>query len=331
MWDNEFIGRYLPILHELTDMKHPFHFDPTYGYNRDTLLAIRPPTAPEDMDAFWEQTFQEASQVPPSITQRPLATSHKKYRFTAVQFDSWGGWRIGAWLMVPREGEVRRTAVMGHGYGGRGEPDTALPLAETAVLFPCAPGFNLSARADTPDEALTHVLHGIESRESYILRPCVASLWAAATVLQTLFPQAEALFYLGNSFGGGLGALALPWDKRFERAWLGLPTFGHHPIRLQCPCVGSGEAVRLYAQAHPEVREVLAYYDAAVAAQKINIPVLVSPALFDPAVPPPGQFAVANALPQKELFIREVGHFEEEESLAEARRFYRVLKRWFGS
>ena len=51
-------------------------------------------------------------------------------------------------------------------------------------------------------------------------------------------------WYLGISFGGGIGALALPWDERFHRAHLNVPSFGHHPLRLGMPCVGSGEAVR---------------------------------------------------------------------------------------
>lgn len=310
-------------------IQHPFHFDPTYGYDRAALRAVQPPAALDDFALFWEQTFQETMALALNIKQRPLAMTHKKYKFSYIEYDTLGEWRIGAWLMVPHDGEVTRTAVMGHGYGGRGEPDTALPLENTAVLFPCAPGFSLSARADTPDEAMGHVVHGIESRETYILRPCVAMIWSAASVLQTLFPAAERLFYLGNSFGGGLGALALAWDGRFERAWLGLPTFGHHPIRLQCECVGSGEAVRRYALVHPEVREVLTYYDAAVAAQLIEMPVLVSPAVFDPAVPPPGQFAVANALRNKQLLALDAGHYEPAESFRESRRLYEALRDWF--
>ena len=69
-----------------------------------------------------------------------------------------------------------------------------------------------------------------------------------------------------------------------------MPTFGHHPLRVECPCQGSGNAVREYLQARPEVMDVLQYYDAATAAGYIESPTLVSPALFDPKVPPPGQF-----------------------------------------
>ena len=88
----------------------------------------------------------------------------------------------------------------------------------------------------------------------------------------------------------------LPWDRRFKRAHLSVPTFGHHPLRLQWPCTGSGESTRRYVQQHPEALEVLRYYDAATAATLVEIPTLTHAALFDPAVIPPGQFAVANSL-----------------------------------
>jgi cephalosporin-C deacetylase len=163
--------------------------------------------------------------------------------------------------------------------------------------FPVCARLRFVGIARHSHNAAEHVVFGIVSRQTYILRACVASLWQAATVLSKLHPAvATNLNYSGESFGGGLGALMLPWDERFRRAHLVVPTFGHHPLRLQCPCAGSGEAVRqLYAR-QPGILDVLRYYDAAVAAQRITIPTLCMPALFDPAVPPPGQFAVANAL-----------------------------------
>ena len=73
------------------------------------------------------------------------------------------------------------------------------------------------------------------------------------------------------SFGGGVGALALPWDDRFGAAHLNLPSFGHYPLRLTMPCIGSGEAVRRYHAEHPDVLDVLRYFDAATAATRIEI------------------------------------------------------------
>jgi len=189
------------------------------------------------------------------------------------------------------------------------------------MIMPDAPGFNLSARADVPAECMGHVVHGIESRETYLIRFCVAGIWAAVSALIESCPQAAGrVTYWGGSFGGGLGALAMPWDSRISRGVLDVPTFGNHPWRLRVPCAGSGEAVRLWHRAHPESLDVLRFYDAATAAARIRVPMLVAPARRDPVVPPVGQFAVANAIPGAIVHERRCGHLAWSGEAAECAR-----------
>jgi cephalosporin-C deacetylase len=301
-------------------MQHGFPFDPTYGYTREGLLAIAPPPAPADFDAFWRGTYAEAASVPLQLERAPASCHSARHRVEIVRFTVLGGHRVGAWLVTPAEGAPTAAGVVGHGYGGREAPD--FERRQAALLYPCMPGFHLSAARDLPAQAADHVVHGIATRETYLLRACVAALWASAWVMARLFPDLGGrLRYLGASFGGGLGALALPWERSFVKAYLDVPTFGHHPIRLRCPCVGSGESVRLLVERQPAVAQVLPYYDAAVAATRIRIPTLVAAAHFDPAVPPPGQFAVYNALAgPRELFERAAAHFEGGFSMEEERR-----------
>lgn len=312
---------------------HNFPFDPTYGYDEAALRGVDTPPAPADFDDFWRATHAEALTVPTNPTRRELPCSRRGYQLFEVEYDAWGDCRIGGWLLVPQDTPIRCGFVCGHGYGGREAPDLWLPRDDAAALFPCARGFHRSARSDLPCTAAQHVVHGIESRETYLHRGCATDLWAAVTVLTELVPEVgQTLFYVGGSFGGGMGAMMLPWDPRFQRGYLGVPSFGHHPIRLDCPCVGSGEAVRSYERQHPELREVLAYYDTAIHATRITIPLLVMCARFDPAVPPPGQFAVYNALPgEKELVIQSAGHFEYPGAVAEGRALAARQRTWFAA
>jgi cephalosporin-C deacetylase len=197
-----------------------------------------------------------------------------------------------------------------------------------AAIYPCARGFNRSARPDIPNMADRHVLHGIASRQTYVHRGGVTDLWAAARALMQLQPStADWLCYTGESFGGGIGALALPWEPAFKCAFLDFPSFGHHPLRLTMQCVGSGEAIRSHGGfAH---LPVLKYFDAATAASHIQIPVMVAAALFDPAVPPPGQFAVFNCLAgPKQLLVRQAAHFDWPGSAAEDRQIKQQAADW---
>lgn len=316
-------------------MKHPFAFDPTGGYSREELLTIGPPdTEPEDFAAFWHETFAEAMRAPLAWKCIPSAASHPEWEVFDVEYAGLAlpGLRIGGWLLKPREEPVRRGVVAIHGYGGRSAPDFSLPVKEAAVIFPCCTG--LPARGTDsriPSEGQRHVLHGISDSRTYLHRFCVMDVWRAASVLLEAVPEcAGRLDLLGESFGGGIGVMALPWDQRFHSAHVAVPSFGHHPLRFGLPCTGAGEAVRQWLPDHPETPAVLRYFDAATAATHVRIPVHVAAALFDPSVPPAGQFAVFNALAgTKSLTILRAGHFLHEGEEAEGRRLFRRLEEFF--
>jgi len=311
-------------------MQHNLPFDPTYGYDRDALLRVGAPHGPRDFAAFWRSLHAQTRRVAPRIERRQISSIVPSIETFEIQFDSVDGFRVGGWLTVPKDRTFTRGVVMSHGYGGREAPDASVPGPPAACIFPCARGFHRSARPEIPDNAARHVLHGIESRDTYSHRGCAADIWAAAGALLESFPQVKHLHFYGASFGGGIGSLALPWDDRIERAYLEVPSFGNHPLRVTMQCNGSGEAVRLYHQRHPEVMNVLQYFDAATAARYMTRPVFVAPALFDPAVPPPGQFAVANALAgPKKLFVLDAGHFEWPEMTMQHDALKRELAAWF--
>ena len=312
--------------------QHDLPFDPTYGYDESALRQVGAPLGPPDFADFWQDMNGRTRAIAPRPTLRELSTPSRSDVTTyAIEYDSLDGFRVGGWITVPINRTPRHGIVVGHGYGGREAPEYGPVFAGAVAIFPCARGFQRSARPDLPDTGARHVLYGIGSRHTYLHGKCVADFWAAINVLNELHPDLPTIHYYGSSFGGGIGAMALPWDARFNRAFLEVPSFGNHPLRLTMECNGSGEAVRLYHQRHPEVVEVLQYFDSATAALHTHIPTLVSAALFDPAVPPPGQFAVHNALAgRKGLFIRQAGHFPYADEAAECQAVEREIVAWFG-
>lgn len=330
----------------MSSLAHAFPFDPRHGHTRDSLLGVPAPAAPEDFEAFWRGRYEEALAVDTAPELGPVEEERDGVRVHGVTYTSVGGVRLGGWVALPDAtslagggGAARYGFVVGHGYGGRDRPgpDLPLPLTGAAAILPCVRGMGTRGRVPgIPDTADAHVLTGIGARDTYVIGGCVADLWCAASALLTLVPElalpgAPRLGYLGESFGGGLGALALPWDARFGAAQLTVPTFGNHPLRLTLPCTGSGEAVRAHHREHPEVTGVLAYFDAATAATRLTLPTLVAAALFDPAVPPPGQFAVYNALAgARELRVLTAGHFAYRGIAEEIRELRADRERFFG-
>jgi len=306
---------------------HQFPFDPTYGHDRDSLLSIQAPdTEPPDFSDFWRATYHENEQIPLHYRLEPVAYIDPTVHAYKVTFDSWGERTSCAWLLEPAYGKPLIGCIIGHGYGGRTDINpgpwtlNSPTDRDVARIFPVARGFHISSMPDIPsNNSGRHVIHGISSKETYVLRGCVAEQWTCSRIILDRHPHlARRLAYSGGSFGGGIGALMLPWCNRFSAAHLNIPTFGHHPIRLRSQCVGSGEALRKYHTTHPEIANVLAYYDAATAAKYIRIPIFAGAALFDPGVPPPGQFAICNSLAgESTLSIHSVGHFAHSESASE--------------
>ena len=291
---------------------HPFDFDPTYGMRLEEFLAVEPPEAPEGFDDFWEARYHKALTVDPKPVLSRSEISHPDWHVLDLVYVSTDAFRIGGWLILPRKGEVRRGLVVGHGYGGRDRPDFELPIKETAILFPCCRGLSLSAHPPISQNPSWHVLHDIDKPDSYIIGGCVEDIWLAVSTLTAFYPWlCGHIGYSGISFGGGVGAMAIAYDERIDRGHLALPSFGHQPLRLKLPTVGSAQSVQEYQAEHGNALETLRFYDAATAARRIKVPMLTAVALFDPAVAPPCQFAVANAIRKpNEIFILDAGHFD---------------------
>lgn len=294
---------------------HEFSFDPAYGFSIEDLRTIRHTgEEPKDFDVFWRSLRRKADLHPREVSFRELPSPHAGVRLLEARYAVWPGYHVGAWVRLPENpADVCGVRVVGHGYSGRESPDEEPANPRHLTIFPVAPGFGISRNPGIPsDSAALHVVHGIENPETYILGSCVSALWGALDVAEVLLGRpVVGAHYVGWSFGGGLGALMLPWESRFASAELGQPTFGNHPFRLSVPCVGSGESVRQKFLRDPGIAQALAYYDAAFAVRRLRIPVVFACARFDPAVPPPGQFTVANECGSLK-FISEflVGHFD---------------------
>jgi len=315
--------------------EHPYDFDPTYGFGLDQLLALRPPPAPPGFDEFWRARYSDALALKPQPRSSESAANHPNWHVRDIVYTSTDGFEIGGWLLLPRQGAVRRGLVVGHGYGGRDEPDFDFPVADTAVLFPCFRGLSRSRRTTISSDPYRHVLTDIDAPERYVLGGCVDDLWTAVSALIQLFPEIEGrIGYSGASFGGGLGALALGFDKRIDRAHLAVPTFANMPLWLTLPTVGSGHSVQDYQRTHGDMLEKLRLFDAATAAIRIEAPTLVAVARFDPAVAPPCQFSVANALATSnhhETVILDAGHFDYPGSEEQHSLLADKLRRFFGA
>lgn len=284
-------------------------FDGGHGHTLNTLLAIAPVAPSEGFAAGWMRWRDNATAVDAAPVVLSTETAHGR-RVSIVEHAGVDGVRLRSWFVEPLTGPARIGVVHSHGYGGRDAIDLARVPDDAAAIFPVARGLpTLNAGIGAPEPIAEHVIAGIDDRERYVLGLCARDLWLAADTLTTLAGHLP-LYYVGESFGGGIGALALPWDDRYVGATLIVPSFGQYDERLAVQCLGSGESVREHVATHPDAREVLRWFDASTALGFARIPVRVEAALRDRYVPPAGQFGVANAAQMLELAVLPAGHAE---------------------
>lgn len=284
-------------------------FDGSYGRTEAELRAVRPVTPPAGFAERWRGWRADARAVDAAPV-RLSTVDRGRRRVSIVEHSGVDGTRLRAWLVEPRDTPARVGLVHGHGYGGRDRVHLARAPQDAAAIFPVARGLGtLNAGVGAPEPVEEHVLAGIDDPERYVLGQCARDLWLAADAL-TILAGELPLYYVGESFGGGIGALALPWDERCIGATLVVPSFGQYDERLAVPCLGSGETVRRHVRAHPETRETLRWFDASSSIGFADVPVRVEAALWDQYVPPAGQFAVAAGARDPELAVLPAGHAE---------------------
>ena len=289
-------------------IEHNYPFDPANGMTCEELLTICPPAEPEGFRDFWADNYRLVMEAPLKYALESEIWSpdptEKIYRLRVTNYD---GVEFVMWINRPEHSAGG--VVVGQGYGNPATPPAA--TGGFTICFAAVRGLGPSQCKEIPWQPHRHVLHGIDSKENYILRGVISDQWMAARVMLDMFPDcAGNLNYMGGSMGGGMGALLLPWDKRFRSAVLHVPTFGC-VARYDYQTNGTGEHCRQYLEAHPEAMEVLKYFDGSISAKYITIPVCCTPALFDPCVAPVGQFSIVNAIAEeyKTLLVRDTGHF----------------------
>ncbi len=317
---------------------HSFPFDPTQGYDRAALLRVKAPAEePPDFREFWKGLRRQAESLPLDLAVAKEQNAPSGFRLLRLTYAIGQGFRSSAWLMLPEDTEsIRGGIIATHGYGGCPAVEPRFFRPGFAVVLPVAPGFHISSDSRLPlNNADRHVLHGIETPQTYVLGLCAAAIWKSLDATHAVLGRELGRWhYFGWSFGGGMGALALPWEPRVQSAELGQPTFGHHPIRLKQPSTGSSNAVRTRFLHDPKITQTLAYFDSAISIQHLAAPVVFACSLFDPAVTPPGQFAVANAhRGPKHISCFLTGHFDwANPNLAEEmREHHRAIQTLIGA
>ncbi|NEA98459.1 acetylxylan esterase [Streptomyces sp. SID13726] len=286
-------------------------------------------TAPEDFDAFWSKTLQEAREFDLDARFDLVDTGLSTVKVYDVTFAGFGGHPVKGWFTIPAEVSAPVPVVVefiGYG-GGRGLPHEHLLWASSGrahfVMDTRGQGSAWGGGGGTADPQAGapaypgFMTRGIDAPENYYYRrvytDAVRAIEAARSHPLTDPARTVAV---GGSQGGGisiavgglvpdLAAVApdVPFLCDFPRA---TTVTDRHPYR----------EIGLYLKTHrgrfEDVLGTLAYFDGVHFASRARTPALFSAALEDQTCPPSTVFAAYNAWAHDDKAI-EVYDFNDHE------------------
>jgi cephalosporin-C deacetylase len=284
---------------------------------------------PEDFDAFWSKTLQEAREHELDARFEPVDTGLATVTVYDVTFAGFGGHPVKGWLVHPAGAtEPLPLVVEFVGYGGgRGLGHEHLLWASTGrvhfVMDTRGQGSAWGGGGDTPDPVggapayPGFMTRGIDTPENYYYRRVFTDAVRAVEAARS-HPLADAArtAVTGASQGGGIsiavGGLVpdlvavapdVPFLCDFPRA---TTLTDRHPYRE------IGLFLKTHRGSTEDVLRTLSYFDGVHFAARGRAPALFSAALEDETCPPSTVFAAFNAWAHDDKAI-EVYDFNDHE------------------
>lgn len=264
--------------------------------------------APQDLDAFWTDVLAETREKPLSGTRQAMATPLQGVAAYDVVYEGIDGTPIHGIYLVPEfMGKDQYPCVVYyHGYtGSRGMPEhfAHYLLAGLAV-------FSIDIRGQGGETGDLAPLEGGKTRgwvtrgitdphKSYYKSYITDAIRAVDWVLEQPEVDPARVGVAGGSQGGGLAIIVSAVGCRHSFAVADIPNLCYVDWAV-FNTTGSLTEVADYIGRYPEQMETaldtLSYFDNAVLADRIRIPVLVSVGLKDTVCPPEAVFAAYNRI-----------------------------------
>jgi cephalosporin-C deacetylase len=286
---------------------------PLYDLDPEELRVYRSAVvAPDDFDAFWAATLEEARRVPIAAEFRPHDAGLKLVDVFDVSFAGFGGHPVHGWFFRPAGATGRLPLVIRYlGYGGgRSLPLDHLmwPAAGYAHLVMDTRGQGSSwAPGDTPDPVGSDPAHpgfmtrGILNRDSYYYRRVFTDAVRAVEAASgdpSVDPSRIAV--VGGSQGGGISLAAAALSPAIGAVMADVPFLCDFPRAVRITPRDPYTEISRYLAAHrdhvDQVFSTLRYFDGTLFARRITAPTLISVAMMDTICPPSTIFAAYNAL-----------------------------------
>jgi cephalosporin-C deacetylase len=296
----------------------------------DELRDYRSDSAePEDFDAFWSKTLQEAREHDLDARFEPVGTGLSTVKVYDVTFAGFGGHPVKGWLRLPADAAQPLPLVVefvGYG-GGRGLPHENLLWVSTGrahfVMDTRGQGSAWGGGGGTPDPVggapayPGFMTRGIDAPENYYYRRVFTDGVRAVEAARShpLVDPARTVA-LGASQGGGITIAVGGLVGDLAAIAPDVPFLCDYPraatLTDRDPYREIGNYLKTHRGRTEDVLRTLSYFDSVHFASRGRAPALFSTALEDQTCPPSTVFAAFNAWAHEDKKI-EVYDFNDHE------------------
>lgn len=267
---------------------------------------------PEDFDAFWGKTLQEAREHGLDARFEPVETHLKNVKVFDVTFAGFGGHPVKGWLTLPAWANTPLPTVVEYiGYGGgRGLPHTHLLWASAGfahfVMDTRGQGGAWGGGGDTPDPVGSapaypgFMTRGVDAPENYYYRRVFTDgVRAVEAARSHEFVDSERVAVVGSSQGGGISIAVGGLVPDLSAVAPDVPFLCDYPrattLTDRDPYREIGNYLKTHRGRTVQVLRTLSYFDGVHFATRGRAPALFSAALEDQTCPPSTVFAAFNA------------------------------------
>jgi len=282
-----------------------------YDLPLEELRRYRPPlTAPDDFDAFWRTTLEDAQARAWEPRFEPFDAGLATIEAFDVTFAGFAGQPVRGWMLLParRDGPLPGVVeFIGYG-GGRGFPADWLlwPSAGFATLVMDTRGQGSAwLQGDTDDAGAGTPHHpgfmtaGILDPETYYYRRLYTdAVRALATLRAHPAVEPDRVAATGRSQGGGLTLALAGLVPDLPLALPDVPFLCHFERAAKVTDAAPYAEIAGYCKVHKskvdDVFTTLAYFDGMNFAARASARALFSAGLMDPISPPSTVYAAFN-------------------------------------
>ncbi|MGC9360404.1 MAG: acetylxylan esterase [Anaerolineae bacterium] len=267
---------------------------------------------PDDFDAFWAKTLNEARQYPLDARFEPVEPALALVDAYDVTFNGWGGQPIKGWFLLPRGAEGPLPTIVQYiGYGGgRGFSfdHTLYPAAGYALFVMDTRGQGSAwTHGATPDNAPTgagpqangFMTRGImDPHDYYYRRVYTDAIRAIEAAVSHPAVDATRVAVVGGSQGGGITIAAAALSDIPKLATPDVPFLCHFRRATEITDNMPYGEIATYCHTHRDSVErafrTLSYFDGVNLATRAKASALFSVGLMDMTCPPSTVFAAYN-------------------------------------